>query len=459
MKKIFPFLVVFCIFLHSYAQSPPPGYTEAYKASWERTAWWAEARFGMFIHFGAYAVPARGEWVKTTERMTNEEYRKYVDAFNPVDADMREWARLAREAGMKYAVMTAKHHDGFCLFDSRLTDYTTGKTIGRDLVREFLDAFREEGLRVGLYYSIIDWYHPDYPKYNDRHHPMRGREEYRDEQIDWDNYLRYMHGQIEELTTQYGTIDILWMDFSYDEMSGEKWESTRLVDMIRQNQPGIIINNRLQGSGEGTIGLRDFYIGDFDTPEQGIPEEEPHDEFGNPMRWETCLTLNNNWGYALTDNNWKSPTLVIHTLIDCVSKNGNLLLNVGPDGRGNIPPESVAILKEVGKWMRLNGESIYGCGRADLKRPAWGRFTQKGNELFLHWMYPQVGHINMRGYADKTESVIVLPTGAEAPTARSWWGAAGEENFFINVNRPTYQTFALPDPHSTVFKLKMKNEK
>lgn len=438
------------------AQVPPEGYQNLYNASFARTAWFAEARFGMFIHFGAYSVPARGEWVKTTERMSNEEYQKYVDAFNPADCDMRAWARLAREAGMKYAVMTSKHHDGFCLFDSQLTDYSTGKTIGRDLVREFLDAFRAEGLKVGLYYSLIDWHHPDFPKYHDRHHPMRGREEFRDEQINFDNYLKYMHGQVRELTTRYGRLDILWMDFSYGEMTGERWKGKELVDMVRANQPGIIINNRLQGSGEGTIGLRDFHLSDFDTPEQGVPEAEPTDEFGNPMRWETCLTLNNNWGYHQTDNNWKSASLVIHTLIDCVSKNGNLLLNVGPDGRGNIPPQSVAILKETGKWMKLNGESIYGCGKADIERPAWGRITKNGDLLFLHWMYPQVGHINLRGYADRTRSVTILHTGAEAPVSRGWWGGQGEENFFINVNTPTYHTFPLPDPHSTVFRLQLK---
>ncbi len=458
MKKrmfIIPLLIMVMTTLNLSAQQPPADYMKKYHESRKRTQWMTEARFGMFIHFGAYAVPARGEWVRNIEGITKEAYQKYVDAFNPVDCDMAEWAKLAKEAGMKYVVMTAKHHDGFCLFDSKLTDYSTGKTIGRDLVREYLDAFRAEGLKVGLYYSLLDWHHPDYPKYDDAIHPMKGREEFKDETINWDNYLEYMHGQVKELTTQYGKLDIMWFDFSYDDMTGEKWKAQQLVEMVRKNQPGIILNNRLQASGEGVIGLRDYYLGDFDTPEQGVPDEDMKDEFGNPIRWETCLTLNNNWGYAQNDNNWKSPSLVIQTLVDIVSKNGNLLLNVGPDAKGNIPPESVEILQEVGRWMKLNGESIYGCGSADMGRPEWGRFTKKDNVLYLHWMYPKVGYINMKGFAEKTETVTLLSTGAEASTATEWWGNKEKGNFFININMPIYHTFSLPDQHNTVIRMEL----
>ena len=450
-----PLFLIIVLTSNLLAQNPSSDYMEKYHESRERTQWMTDARFGMFIHFGAYAAPARGEWVKNIEKITTQEYQKYVDAFNPVDCDMSEWARLAKEAGMKYVVMTAKHHDGFCLFDSRLTDYSTGKTIGRDLVREYLDAFRAEGLKVGLYYSLLDWHHPDYPKYNDPIHPMKGKDEFKDEIINWDNYLDYMHGQVEELTTQYGKLDIMWFDFSYDEMTGEKWKAQQLVEMVRKNQPGIILNNRLQASGEGVIGSRDFFLGDFDTPEQGVPENDLKDEFGNPLRWETCLTLNNNWGYAQNDNQWKSPSLVIHTLADIVSKNGNLLLNVGPDAKGNIPPESIEILREVGEWMKLNGESIYGSTSAEMERPEWGRFTKKDDVLYLHWMYPKVGYINMKGFAEKTKIVTLLSTGAEAATATEWWGNKNKGNFFININMPIYHTFSLPDKHNTVIKMEI----
>lgn len=456
LKTTFFTGLVFLISWTMKAQTPSDDYMKSYNESMERTAWMEETRFGMFIHFGAYAVPARGEWVRNGERISNEDYQVYVDQFNPVDCDMTEWAKLAKQAGMKYAVMTSKHHDGFCLFESEYTDYSTAETINRDLVKEFVEAFRAEGLKVGLYYSLIDWHHDDYPKYNDAHHPMRGNEAYKNEEIDWENYLEYMHGQVNEITSNYGKIDVLWMDFSYDEMMGEKWKAKELVDMVRSNQPGIILNNRLSASGEGHFGKRDFYLGDFDTPEQGVPEKELVDEYGNPLRWETCLTLNNNWGYSRNDNNWKSPELVVHTLIDIVSKNGNLLLNVGPDARGNIPEPSKKILKEVGKWMDKNHESIYGCGKSDLPVPEWGRITQKDNVLYLHWMYPKVGYLNMKGFSEKTEEVLLLHDGSEASTAKGWWGSKDEDNFLINFNTPIYHTFPHPVKYSTVFKMILK---
>ena len=188
----------------------------------ERMQWFRRDRFGMFIHWGLYAIPARGEWVRSVEEMPEEQYKPFFDEFNPVDFDARAWARLAKQAGMKYAVLTAKHHDGFCLFDSKLTDWkSTNTPFGRDIVREFLDAFRAEGIRVGLYYSLLDWHHPDYPAFGDRQHPMRNNEAYRDRPYSFDNYLEYMHGQVRELCTEYGKLDLMWFDFSYDDMTGE----------------------------------------------------------------------------------------------------------------------------------------------------------------------------------------------------------------------------------------------
>ena len=217
----------------------------------ERTKWFMDARFGMFIHWGLYSIPACGEWVMSQKEMTIEEYRKYFEQFDPVDYDPKTWVRLAKEAGMKYVVLTAKHHDGFCLFDSKLTDYkATNTKAGRDLVREFVDACREEGLKVGLYFSIIDWHHPDFPKYGDRQHPMRNNVAYKDEKIDFDRYLDYMHGQVKELVTNYGKLDLLWFDFSYDDMTGEKWKATDLIKMVRHYQPDVIIDNRLEGAGD-----------------------------------------------------------------------------------------------------------------------------------------------------------------------------------------------------------------
>ena len=428
-------------------------YTANYENVMERTAWWRESRFGMFIHFGAYAVPARGEWVKSTEKLTTEQYQKYIDDFYPSDFDAKAWAKTAKAAGMKYAVLTAKHHDGYCLFDSKLTDYKlTPHFGGRDLVREFLEAFRAEGIRVGLYYSIIDWHHPDYP--NVGNHPQRADKEYAERIFNWDNYLKYMHGQVEELVKNYGKIDIMWFDYSFDEYSGEKWKANELVAMVRKYQPDIILDNRL-ATHEGSSSKERMVktLGDFETPEQGIPDVALVDKYSNPIPWETCLTLNGGWGYTEMDHNWKSPELIIHTLVNCVSKNGNLLLNVGPNARGIIPKESVEILSKVGKWLNTNGESIYGCGASKLAKPDWGRYTQKGNVVYAHWLYPNLGQLNARGVdGDKVKNVYLLESGAELLYQKTWWGNTETGNLFIAAS----STPGKPDLYDAVIRIVLK---
>jgi alpha-L-fucosidase len=456
MKKTISFslLLLLISILSIRAQElPAKDYQENYEKIMQRTEWWRDARFGMFIHFGAYAVAARGEWVKSNERLTTEQYQKYIDQFNPFDFDAREWAKTAKAAGMKYAVLTAKHHDGYCMFDSKLTDYKLSTRFnGRDLVREFLDAFRDEGLRVGLYYSIIDWHHPDYP--NVGNHPQRDDKDYARRKFDWDNYLEYMHGQVRELTTNYGKLDIIWFDYSFDEYSGEKWKAKELVEMVRRNQPGIIIDNRLEINQHASSGGRMISsMGDFETPEQGIPDQSLVDLYGNPIPWETCLTLNGNWGYYELDRNWKSPELIIHCLVNCVSKNGNLLLNVGPDARGNIPEASIQILGEVGEWMAKNGESIYGCGSSELIKPDWGRYTRKGNTIYAHWLNTNLGQINAKGVdPEKVENVYLLYSGAELAWQKIWWGNTSPGNFFINTGSSPEK----PVKYDTVIKIKLK---
>lgn len=456
MKKVIFILLVLVAASGTWAvaqDQPTKEYLENYSKVMERTQWWREARFGMFIHFGAYAVPARGEWVKSNERITSEAYQKYIDAFYPGQFDAKEWARLAKAAGMKYAVLTAKHHDGYCLFDSKLTDYKLSSRFdGRDLVREFLDAFRAEGLKVGLYFSIIDWHHPDYP--NVGNHPQRDDKEYAKRKFDWDNYLKYMHGQVKELVTQYGKLDIMWFDYSFDDYSGEKWKARELVDMVRKYQPGIILDNRLEAHVGLTAGKRNIsLLGDFETPEQGIPDGPILDQYGNPIPWETCLTLNNHWGYHELDKNWKSPELVIQSLVNCVSKDGNLLLNVGPDARGLIPDESVAILEEVGKWMKRNSESIYGAGSCRLPKPDWGRYTRKSNNLYVHWMHPNIGQLNAQGVPDdKIKNIFMLHSGAELSWVKNWWGNMDEGNLFINTGDSPEK----PLPYDTVIRIEMK---
>ena len=218
----------------------------------KRMEWYTDARFGMFIHWGLYAIPARGEWVRSQEEIPKEEYMKYFYEFNPIDYDPKKWAQAAKDAGMKYVVLTAKHHDGFCLFDSQYTDFkSTNTKCGRDLVAEYVEAVRGAGLKVGLYFSLIDWYHDDFPHYGDRNHPMRNHPEYSNENRNFDRYLTYMHNQVREICTNYGKIDLLWFDFSYDELRGEAWKGTELINMVRSLQPDVIIDNRLEVSGEG----------------------------------------------------------------------------------------------------------------------------------------------------------------------------------------------------------------
>lgn len=429
-----------------------------------RTRWFMEARFGMFIHWGIYSIPARGEWVRSHEEMSIEEYEKYFHLFEPSDYSPRQWAKLAKKAGMRYAVLTAKHHDGFCLFDSKLTDYkATNTKAGRDLVREFLDAFREEGLRVGLYFSIIDWHHPDFPKYGDRQHPMRNNEAYKDEKIDFDRYLDYMHGQVRELVTGYGKLDLLWFDFAYDDMTGEKWRAKELVDMVRTYQPDVVIDNRLEGAGDnhGSIATRHplSYSGDFASPEQIIPPQGICDEDGTPIPWELCATMNNHWGYCNFDRQYKSPQMLIRKLVECVSKGGNMILNVGPDAKGNIPSESVAILEEIGRWMEKNKESIYGCGISDLPKPEWGRYTQNKKTIYAHVYETPLGALPLYGIApDAPASITYLADGTEVRRGEAWNTALYHDMAFISFGEDPVFTYPLPDEHDTVLKIQLKEK-
>lgn len=425
----------------------------------QRTEWFKESRFGMFIHWGLYAIPARGEWVRSVEKISVEAYQPYFDEFNPDGFDPKQWAKTAKQAGMKYAVLTAKHHDGFCLFDSKLTDYKATKTkAGRDLVREFIDAFRAEGLKVGLYYSLIDWYHPDYPAYGDRHHPMRENEAFKRDPATFGNYLKYMHGQIRELLENYGKIDIIWFDFSYDNMVGEKWEATKLMEMIRSLQPHIIVDNRLDASGEqgGSIFSENptIYSGDFASPEQIIPPEGVVDHAGNPLPWEACITLNNDWGYN-PNGHYKSSKVIVRKLVECVSKNGNFLVNIGPNAKGGIPEKSLKVLAEVGEWMTKNSESIYGCVQSELNKPEWGRYTQKGNKLYAHLFEENIGPINLKGLGSKIKSARLLSDGSELHLAKPWSTAQYPNDAFFNFNTPEHFTFPIPDETDTVVELEL----
>ncbi len=405
-------------------------------------------RFGLFIHWGIYSIPARGEWVRSNEEMEEKEYLRFVNEFHPDLFDPYKWAKLAKEAGMKYAVLTAKHHDGFCMFDTQTTDFKSDT----DYVKEFLDAFRQEGLKVGLYYSLLDWHHPDYPHYKDKHHPMRNHKEY-DCQRNFSNYLKYMHTQIKELLTNYGKLDIMWFDFSYENMTKDVWNAQKIIEMAHTYQPDMIIDNRLEGDGvhPGSIMSENpsFTAGDFTSPEQMIP---PH---GLPVPWEACITMNEHWGYCAKDTNYKSAKLIIRTLVECVSKGGNMILNVGPNARGEFPKEAENILLEIANWMKYNKRSIYNCKESNLSKPEWGRYTQNGNKLYAHILEESIFDIPIQIQKDKIEKIRRLSDQAEIQIQTPWNAESYPDYTFMNIDSKKHQC---PDPIDTVIEITLKKE-
>ena len=413
----------------------------------------------MFIHFGLYSIPARGEWVRSEEFIPKEDYDPLINEFNPTRCDMRQWMRTARDAGMQYVLFTAKHHDGFCLYDSAYTDFkSTNSPAGRDFVREFLDAAREYGLRAGLYFSIIDWRHPDFPHYGDKQHPMRNDPAYGNENRDFNRYLDFFHAQVKEVCSNYGKLDLIWFDFSYDDLRGEAWRGTELMEMVRSLQPDVVINNRLEVSGEGYGSLAEGrptpYHGDFVTPEKMIPPHGLLDVEGRPLVWESCVTMNEHWGYCATDNFYKPAPMLIKQLVECVSKGGNMILNVGPDATGRFPQQSLEILAEMGRWLDRNGESIYGCGPAGMEKPEYGRITRKGNTLYYHLYENTIGPMPLPGLEkDKVQAIRRLADGTEVLLSTNWVHSDYPDVVFVDLGPDP----VLPDTTDTVLEVRLKD--
>jgi alpha-L-fucosidase len=356
---------------------PTPSAEVATRA--ERLRWWQEARFGMFVHWGLYSLIGRQEWTMEIEGIPLAQYEQLAKHFKPRPNAAREWAKLARSAGQKYMVMTAKHHEGFCLFDTKLTDYCAPKQgAGRDLVREFVDAAREEGLKVGLYYSLMDWHHPDGARCATDPEARR-------------RFVEYTHGLIRELMTNYGKIDILWYDVNRP-LTPEQWEAERMNRMVFELQPHILVNNR--------NGLD----GDFSTPEQKIESAKAG------RAWETCMTLNDSWGYMTADDNWKSQRTVLSNLINCARDGGNYLLNIGPQPDGSVPEASSRILRDVGRWLETNGRAIYGTEPGSFDWGNYASFTRRGNTLYVH-VDPWPGPTPAQSWLPCYEPGVVLAVG------------------------------------------------
>jgi alpha-L-fucosidase len=391
------------------------------------TGWFVNDRFGMFIHWGLYAMPARHEWIRSREELSIADYQKHFEHFNPDLFNPVEWARMAKLAGMKYFVITTKHHDGFCLWPTEHTDYcVTNTPYQRDLIRQTVDAFRAEGIKVGFYYSLIDWHHPEFTI--DRIHPMRNNaaERARNPFRDMRKYADYMRKQVFELCTQYGKIDLFWFDFSYPGEDGkghQDWESEELYAIVQELQPHALVDNRLD--------LPD--VGDFVTPEQFQPAGGLRDAQGKPVVWEACQTFSGSWGYYRDEHDWKSVDLLVRMLVDGVSKGGNLLLNVGPTARGLFDQRATDRLKGMGDWMALHNRSIYGCGAAPdgFTQPTDCRYTYdaRTNRLYLHIFAWPFRDIYCPGLGDRVAYAQFLHDGSEvhfgAVGEASWSGMAG----------------------------------
>lgn len=421
LKIIILLLALFAVFYnHSIAQqkdylNETPAEKEA------RMEWWKEARFGMFIHWGLYAVPAgryRGvnvtgisEWIMHKLNIPVDEYEKFATHFNPVKYDADEWVQIAKNAGMKYIVITSKHHDGFALWDSKISDWdiADASPYKNDLLKLLAEACKKHDVKLCFYHSIMDWHHPHAqamwePFYNQ----WKGSSKVNP---DFPKYINdYMKPQLKELLTNYGDIGVLWFDGewipAYTSEMGKD-----IYNYVRSLQPDILINNRVDKGRRGMEGMdmEGDFAGDFGTPEQEIPDT------GIPGEdWESCMTMNTSWGYKSFDDNWKSDTVLIRNLIDIVSKGGNFLLNVGPTAEGLIPQPSVKRLQAMGKWLKVNGESIYGAEASPVDHPAWGRYTTKEETVYAHiFDWPANGVIKVEKIGEIKEAHLLNSSGSE----------------------------------------------
>ena len=397
-------------------------------------SWFDTARFGLFVHWSH--VSQRGlelSWplvggipvLPHCQNVSVEEYHATAWTFAPRPGSPRQWARLARRLGMQYAVLTAKHHDGFALFDSALSEFSVVRgPYGRDVVREFVDAVRSEGLRVGLYFSLSDWHHPDYPAMTDADRPYVPGLGRRAPPEGWERFVGFLHGQVRELLTNYGPIDVLWFDGGW-ERTAEEWRSRELRELVRGLQPDALVNDRLPG------------FGDFDTPEQFIPPEPPG------RAWETCMTINESWGYNPEDRSFKSARELVHALCEVAGKGGSLLLNVGPMGDGRLQPEIVERLAAVQAWMALHRESILATTSGLAPWQFYGPSTRRGDRVYLHLLMRPYDTVTVRGVPiRRVRAVRALASGREL----GWTSRCAVADALLNTDPLGELRIDVPEP-------------
>jgi len=378
----------------------------------DKMQWFRDARFGMFIHWGIYAIPAQGEWAMYRNNWDYDYYEQFAKRFNPVDFDPEYWAELAWNAGMRYVVFTTKHHDGFCMFDSKYTDFKiTNTPYGRDITVELVKAFRTRGLKIGFYHSLVDWRHPHFIP--DPEHPDWKRGEHDFSNRDIKIHREYLYNSVRQLLTEYGKIDLLFFDYTSKYKTSAEWDAEKLLELVYSLQPEIIVNDRL------TYEKGEQILWDYCTPEVAVPNR-PVEINGKVYDWETCMTMNANWGYCATDKAFKSSQTILETLVKCASLNGNLLLNVGPDALGQIPAENVKIMRRLATWMQRGAESIHGTGQASFKTPYGLTYTQNGKNIYLHLFTPPMGDIILPKLNGKIKNITVLGDGSDVPIITNW---------------------------------------
>ena len=381
----------------------------------KRMAWFAEAKLGIFIHWGIYAVKGVSEsWSFYNNYLPHEEYMKQAEGFTASKYDPETWAKLIKESGARYTVITTKHHDGVALWDTQAGDLSVVKSTpaARDVLAPFVKAVRRQGLKVGFYYSLLDWSHPDYPN------KTKTETRYKDDPERWTRFVRFNFAQLKELNKKWKP-DLFWFDGDW-EQSAEAWNAKGIVDMLRSSNPNVIINSRIQG------------YGDYATPEQGVPVTRPADKY-----WELCMTMNDSWGYQPTDQNYKTPQMLLRTFVDCLSMGGNLLLGIGPREDGSIPDEQVAILKAFGRWIDKHKEAVYET-RTGIPSEHFQGYTTlnpAGDILYLYIPYRPNGPLEIKGLMNKVHRVWVVGNGAILPFKvhnKNYWNDV-PGNLYIDV--------------------------
>mgnify|MGYP002347304421 FL=1 len=429
--------------LATMAPAEPVDYTQESAADKaQRMAWFNEDRFGLFIHWGLYAVPAgvwgdrtdHREWIMAEAQIPTSRYEQFADEFNPTKFDADAWVLAAKDAGMRYIVLTSKHHDGFALWPTKQGDWSIERTpFGRDPLAELAAACRRHGLRLAFYHSILDWYHPGYEPRIACYDRDAGAP-------DMDAYVTHLKAQLKELIDNYGPLAIMWFDGEWD----ASWTHERGVDLynyLRALQPDLLVNNRVGKGRAGMSGMDEGQgVGDFGTPEQEVPGTG----FAPGVYWESCMTMGDTWGYNAAETNWKSARQLLHHLIDSASKGGNYLLNVGPTAEGLIPAASLERLAHIGRWMKTNSESIYGTTASPIPTPTWGRITQKPDRLYLHiFDAPADGQLVLPLRANVRRASLLAAPAQPIETTQSDAG--------LTVTSPA----TLPDADATVIALEI----